>query len=155
MAFSDHFSARAADYASSRPRYPSALFAWLATIAPRRTLAWDCGTGNGQAATALARRFARVIATDASAEQIANAAPNPRVIYRVAASERSGLPGGCADVVTVAQALHWFDLPRFWDEARRVLRADGVVAAWCYGLATVDPAVDDAVSAFYRSLAAH
>jgi SAM-dependent methyltransferase len=132
VTFKDHFSAHAAAYAAARPTYPRALFARLAAAAPGRALAWDAGTGNGQAAVALAAHFARVHATDASAPQVANAAPHPRVAYAVAPAEASGLPDASCDLVTVAQALHWFDLPRFWAEARRVLRPGGVFAAWSY-----------------------
>lgn len=130
----DHFSGHAADYAKYRPGYPPELFDWLASIAPGRACVWDCGTGNGQAALALADRFLRIVATDLSTEQIANAQPHPRVDYRVATAEASGLPDASCDLVTVAQALHWFDHARFNAEARRVLRPGGVVAAWTYTL---------------------
>src|ERR1043166_2300026 len=125
MTFKDHFSAQASDYAKFRPGYPSELFEYLGSVAPSRTLAWDCATGNGQAALELAEVFDRVIATDASEKQIANAQPDARVEYRVAPAENSGLESGTVDLIMVAQALHWFDLPRFYDEARRVLKTDG------------------------------
>lgn len=137
--FKDHFSRRAPAYAAFRPRYPAALFDFLAGLAPGRELAWDCGTGNGQAATSLAERFARVVATDPSAEQIAHASPHPKVEYRIARERESGLSDGSVDLVTAAQALHWFDCDAFFREARRVLRPGGVLAAWCY----VDPRLDD------------
>ncbi len=140
--FHDHFSGHAGQYALARPRYPPALFAWLASLAPARERAWDCGTGNGQCAVGLAEHFAEVVATDPSEPQLRHAFPHPRVRYAVAAAERSGLEDATVDLVTVAQALHWFDLPRFWGEARRVLRPGGALAAWSYGLFTVDPAVD-------------
>jgi ubiquinone/menaquinone biosynthesis C-methylase UbiE len=100
---------------------------------PRRGVVWDCATGNGQAAQGLARYAGRVIATDASAEQIAHATPATNVEYRVARAEASGLESASVHVVTVAQALHWLDHERFYDEVRRVLVPHGVVAAWCYG----------------------
>ena len=84
MAFNDHYSGHAADYAAYRPSYPVELSAWLAALAPRRRLAWDCGTGNGQAAAGLAAHFECIFATDASAEQIRQADPHPRVEYAVA-----------------------------------------------------------------------
>ncbi|HET6763739.1 MAG TPA: class I SAM-dependent methyltransferase [Longimicrobiaceae bacterium] len=149
MSFKDHFSGHAASYARSRPGYPAALFAWLAQVAPRREHALDCGTGSGQAAVALAAHFARVVATDPSAEQIAHATAAPNVEYRVAPGERSGLPDGWADVVTVAQALHWFDLPRFWPEVERVLAPGGVFAAWTYWLMHVSSEVDATLERFY------
>lgn len=149
-AFPDHFSRNSADYAAHRPTYPPQLIEWLAGIAPARTLAWDCGTGNGQAALALAAQFDRVIATDASAEQLASAARPPRVEYRVALAEDSGIGAGTVDLVTVAQALHWFDVAAFHREASRVLKPEGVIAEWCYGLPRVDAAVDACIDAFYR-----
>src|SRR5271155_781134 len=113
-AFKDHFSGHAADYRAFRPTYPPELFAFLASVAPGRDLAWDCGTGSGQAAVPLADHFARVYATDASAEQVANADPHPRVEYAVAPAENGPLADGSADLVLVAQALHWFDHDRFY-----------------------------------------
>ena len=145
ISFRDHFSTHAADYARFRPDYPVALFDYLAGISPARRLAWDSPTGNGQAARALADRFGRVVATDASAGQIAQAVAHPRVDYRVASAEASALPDGAADLLTVAQALHWFDRPRFWEEARRVLAPEGVIAVWAYDLLRIDPGVDAAV----------
>jgi SAM-dependent methyltransferase len=150
MSFSDHFSGVASEYAEYRPLYPDALFDWLAGLAPRRDLAWDCATGSGQAAVALAARFDRVVATDASAGQIAAATRYPRVEYRVAPAEASGLQPGSVDTLTVAQALHWFDRPAFYAEARRVLRRDGVVAAWTYGHPSIDePRADAVLQRFY------
>jgi SAM-dependent methyltransferase len=148
--FPDHFSGVAGAYAEHRPRYPDRLFAWLAEVALRRGLAWDCATGSGQAAVALADHFDRVIATDASEAQIAAAVPHPRVEYRVSPAESSGLAPASADLITVGQALHWFDRPAFYAEARRVLRPVGVLAAWTYGLSSLgDPAADAALSRFY------
>ncbi len=150
--FADHFSAHACDYARYRPDYPASLFDYLAAAAAARRLAWDCATGNGQAALALAARFERVVATDASEEQIREAIRDPRIEYRVAPAESAGLPDGCADLIAVAQALHWFDRPRFWKEATRVLAPDGVIAVWAYDLLEVSPAVDLAVRRLAREI---
>jgi SAM-dependent methyltransferase len=147
--FLDHFSGQAAEYAAFRPVYPAALIDWLACTAPSRGLAWDCGTGNGQAAVMLADRFDAVLATDASPAQIAAAPPHPRVTYRVAREDESGAEPASVDLVTAAQALHWFDRPRFYAEAARVLKPDGVLAVWCYNLARISPAIDSAVTRFY------
>lgn len=154
LSFKDHFSGHAASYAAFRPRYPDALFEFLARTAPGRGHAWDCGTGNGQTAVALAAHFARVTATDASAAQIAAAEPHPRVAYRVAAAEASGLADGTADLVTVAQALHWFDIGRFFAEAWRVLVPGGVLAVWCYELSRVGPRIDAVIDRLYRAVGA-
>ena len=141
-AFNDHFSGHAADYRAYRPTYPPELFTFLASLAPARDLVWDCGTGSGQAAVVLADHFARVFATDASAEQVKNARPRPNVEYAVAPAEACPLPDASADLVTVAQALHWFDLPRFYAEVRRVCKPGGALAVWSYDLHSVNAAVD-------------
>lgn len=134
----DYFSAQAADYATYRPHYPPELFASLAVLAPGRHLAWDCATGNGQAAVPLAHHFERVIATDASADQLAQTVPHAGVEYRLARAEASGLETASVDLVTVAQALHWFDLDAFYTEVRRVLAPRGVLAVSSYGSAELD-----------------
>ncbi len=151
--FKDHFSAQSAGYARHRPHYPSELFDYLAGLGGRR-LAWDCATGNGQAAIALAKHFDRVIATDASRPQVDAAIAHPDVSYRVATAEDSGLAAGTVDLVTVGQALHWFDIPRFFAEASRVLVPGGSLAAWCYELCTVSPACDAAVRRLYDEIVA-
>jgi SAM-dependent methyltransferase len=142
MAFKDHFSGHASSYREARPLYPDALFDWLAAVAPARSLAWDAGCGNGQASVALAVRFTRVFATDPSSNQIENAEAKANIEYRVEPAERCSLPSASADLVTVAQALHWFDFPRFFAEAERVLRPGGVLAMWAYADCRVAPAVD-------------
>lgn len=149
--FADHFADAAAEYATYRPVYPAALYAWLAGVTPGRGHAWDCATGSGQAAVALAAHFARVTATDASAAQLAQARPHPRVAYAQAPAEASGLAAGSADLVTVAQALHWFDLDAFYRETRRVLVPGGVLAVWTYD--DVAPG-DAAVAAAWRAVTA-
>jgi SAM-dependent methyltransferase len=152
MEFHDHFSGHAADYAAHRPRYPRPLFDYLAFLSPRRRRAWDCGTGNGQAALALAERFQEVIATDPSATQIAEAAPHERVRYLVAPAEDTPLEDASVDLVTVAQALHWFDFDKFYEEVRRVARPDGVLAVWAYGLHRVGPGVDEVLKRYYSEI---
>jgi SAM-dependent methyltransferase len=150
MSFKDHFSPLAAHYASYRPRYPSALFDYLAQACRRRECAWDCACGSGQATLDLAARFDAVIATDASAAQIAAAPLHPKVRYRVARAEASALDSAAVDIVTVAQALHWFELAPFYAEVERVLRPRGVLAVWCYGVARVaGDSVDRLLQEFY------
>lgn len=138
--FNDHFAPVADQYAAHRPTYPAELFAWLAGWCANRDLAWDCATGTGQAAVALARHFSEVVATDASAAQIAAATPAAGVSYRVAPADASGLAAQSADLVTVAQALHWFDLEQFYAEVRRVLKPGGLLAVWTYGVFQVPAA---------------
>ncbi len=147
--FKDHFSGHAALYSRYRPTYPAALFDFLANATPVRALAWDCATGGGQAAVALAEKFDRVIATDASVQQINEAKPHPKIEYRVAPAEAGGLESASVDLLTVAQALHWFDLGKFYSEAQRALKPGGVLAVWSYNLLSITPALDALVSHFY------
>jgi|HubBroStandDraft_4_1064222.scaffolds.fasta_scaffold50130_3 SAM-dependent methyltransferase len=150
VTFKDHFSRVAATYASFRPRYPPVLFDYLLQSCRRRELAWDCACGSGQATLDLAARFDAVLATDASAAQVAAAPPHPKVRYRVAPAEASGLEAASADIVTVAQALHWFELAPFYAEVDRVLRPHGVLAVWTYGVMHVaGEHVDRRVQEFY------
>lgn len=148
-AFKDHFSGHAGDYRSFRPLYPADLLDLLEDAAPARDVAWDAGCGNGQLSVDLAERFARVAATDASAEQIAKAAPHGRVEYRVAPAERSGLHDASVDLVTVAQAAHWFDLPAFYAEVLRVARPGAAVALISYGVPTADGSLGPLLRAFH------
>ena len=150
MSFKDHFSGHAVDYARYRPTYPRALFSWLADRAPHHALALDCGAGNGQAAVALAAHFDRVVATDASAQQVANARGPANVAFRVAPAEADAVPARAAGLITVAQALHWFDLAAFYTAAARALSRNGVLAVWTYELMTVSRDIDAVVDAFYR-----
>jgi len=147
--FKDHFSGAAATYAAHRPTYPAALAEFLAGVAPRRELAWDAGCGSGQLSAVLGDHFERVVATDASAEQLARAVPHPRVEYRRAAAEQSGLADASVDLAVSAQAAHWFDLPRYYAEVRRVARDGAIVAQSVYNLVEVDDAIDLAVRRFY------
>ena len=152
MTFADHFSGVSAAYAAFRPHYPDALFEFLAQVAPARDDAWDAGTGSGQAAVGLARHFNHVIATDASAAQLEHATPDPRISYRVATAETSGLKDASVDLATAAQALHWFDRDRFWAEVRRVVRPRGVIAIWTYVLFEIAPPIDAMIRHFYRDV---
>jgi SAM-dependent methyltransferase len=149
MNFKDYFSAHSTAYAQFRPVYPPELFRYLAGIAPARERAWDCATGNGQTACALAEFFGEIIATDGSQAQLESATPHNRVVYRRALAEDSGLADESCDLVSVSQALHWLDLERFYDEAQRVLRPGGVLAVWCYDLLNVTPEIDAVLQHFY------
>ncbi|MBS0328423.1 MAG: class I SAM-dependent methyltransferase [Proteobacteria bacterium] len=147
--FKDHFSSASDRYAAYRPAYPPALFAWLSGLCPERDTAWDCASGSGQAALGLAPYFRRVVATDASAEQIRHAEPHPAIDYRVAPAEASGLGDHSVDLVSVAQAAHWFDLPRFYAEVTRVLKPGGMLALWGYGRMVLPGDMDVPFRHFY------
>jgi ubiquinone/menaquinone biosynthesis C-methylase UbiE len=149
---SPDYSSYAKQYAQSRPMYPEALFSYLASLVEQHSLAWDCATGNGQAALALAKHFKRIIATDISAEQIKHAIPHRQIEYRVATSEQSGLDDKSVDLVTVASALHWFDLDSFYAEVQRVVRLGGGLAAWSYHVGYVEPPFDQVFFHFYRDI---
>ncbi len=150
--FKDHFSSAADRYAAHRPTYPPALADWLASVAPSRSLAWDAGCGSGQLSVLLAERFDRVIATDASAEQIAHAEPHPKIEYRAAPAEISGIDPGTIDLAVAAQAAHWFELDAYYREVRRAARANAVVALVTYGIMIVDDEIDPVILRFYRGV---
>lgn len=163
--FKDLFSSNSKEYASSRPTYPKSLFEFLAELVQYRNLAWDCATGNGQAAVFLSEYFDHVIASDASKEQIENAQPRNNIRYEVFPAERTTLADNSVDLITIAQALHWFDLDDFYKEAKRVLRKDdngcgsggdraesSVIAAWAYGLHSVSPEIDNITYLLYEEI---
>ncbi|PCI32778.1 MAG: SAM-dependent methyltransferase [Alphaproteobacteria bacterium] len=140
--FKDHFSQQAAGYSTFRPLYPSGLYQHLSGLCGGHGLAWDCATGNGQAARGLADYFDRVIATDASEKQIAHAHGPNTVSFRVGTAECSGLDDASVDLITVAQALHWFDHQAFFQEVQRVLKTGGLLAVWTYDLLILDDQLD-------------
>ncbi|MEC5396783.1 class I SAM-dependent methyltransferase [Uliginosibacterium sp. H1] len=147
------FSPVAGAYAQFRPRYPEALFDHLTALVPHRQFAWDAGCGSGQATLGLADRFVNVLGTDINAAQIAAAPAHPHVVYRVGPEKASGLEAGSVALVTVAQALHWFDLDAFHAEVQRVLTPRGVIAAWSYGVVRLqEPVLDEIVQHFYRDV---
>jgi SAM-dependent methyltransferase len=151
--YADHFSRLAPGYAECRPGYPDALFDYLEQSVERHELAWDCAAGSGQASVPLARTFGRVVATDASAAMLALAPRHPKIEYRVAPAESSGLKNATVDLITVAQALHWLNLGPFYAEVERVLAPGGVVAVWTYGTQHLDhAAMDELLGHFYREV---
>lgn len=148
----DHFSKQSSAYAQYRPRYPQELFAYLASLTGEPRLAVDCATGSGQAAIGLAEHFEHVIAIDRSADQLAHAERHPRITYQLGSAEAIRLSAHSADLVTVAQALHWFNLERFYGEVRRVLKPGGVLAVWTYNLNTITPAIDAIIRRYHDAL---
>jgi len=147
--FKDNFSRQSALYAKYRPQYPKALYEYLAGLTEQHELAWDCGTGNGQAATDLAAFYHTIIATDPSEQQIKHAVPHERVTYRVEQAEQSSLITGTADLMVVANALHWMDFERFYREADRVMKPGAVFAAWTFRLPVITPEIDEVLHYFH------
>ena len=152
MSFKDHFSGHANAYARYRPDYPAELFSYLASLTPRREVALDCATGSGQAAVGLAEHFSLVVASDGSVSQLQNAERHPNVAYVGNLAEQPALKDGSVDLVVAAQAAHWFDHKRFYPEMQRVLRDEGALALWTYGLAYVEPRIDAIVRHFYTDV---
>ena len=142
MSVIDLFSDRSDLYAAARPQYPQDLYEFLASCVDTKERAWDCGAGNGQASVAIAEYFREVYATDISKSQIANAIPKNNVFYSVQPAEKTNFPNGYFDAVTVAQALHWFDIESFWAEVKRVLKKGGIFSAWCYSWLSVSSPID-------------
>ncbi|MBC8155918.1 MAG: class I SAM-dependent methyltransferase [Bacteroidetes bacterium] len=147
----DLFSGHADQYAQYRIDYPAELYDFILARVPLRQTAWDCATGNGQVALALADMFERIEATDISENQLAQAVQHANVHYQVGPAERTTFPDHHFDLITVAQALHWFDADAFHAEVRRVGKPGAVIAEWGYGLNQVDEAIDALVLDFYRN----
>ncbi len=152
MSFKDHFTKQAASYAKFRPDYPDELFAFLASVSSSTELAWDCATGNGQAANGLAKYFNKVIASDASEKQVLNGFKNEKIIYKVFPAENAVIESSTVDLITVAQALHWFNFEKFYSEVRRVLKKNGLLAVWTYGLVKISPEVDRITEKFDQEI---
>lgn len=145
MSFIDLFSDKPDLYAAARPHYPKGLYEFLASCTCPRERVWDCGAGNGQSSISLVEYFSEVYATDASEQQIANAIQTKRVFYSVQSAEKTSFADDYFDIVTVAQALHWFNLDQFWSEVTRVLRSGGIFAAWGYDWFSISPEIDDVI----------
>lgn len=150
--FKDRFSHNSSEYRKYRPAYPEALFRHLAALAPARQTAWDCATGNGQSATCLAKFFKQVYATDASTEQITYAVRKPNIHYISSPAHATTWPDHSIDLVTVAQAIHWFDDETFYREVNRILKKRGIIAAWAYHLPVINPEIDRIVERLYSDI---
>ncbi|MFZ4263734.1 class I SAM-dependent methyltransferase [Sphingobacterium sp. HJSM2_6] len=150
--FSDNFSNQASIYAQFRPSYPHELYDFLSSLTPQHQYAWDCGTGNGQSAIHLADYFEQVYATDPSDAQIANAFSHERVHYKVEKAEDVNLNPQSIDLITVAQAVHWFDFEKFYDKVKKVLKRDGIIAVWAYDLPQINNEIDPIIKNFYKKI---
>lgn len=145
----DHFSSVSEAYSAFRPRYPTSLIDFFASLAPARDVAWDCGAGSGQATTDIARYFDFVVGTDLSADQVARAAKGAHVGWAACSAESSALRDGSVDAVAVAQALHWFAHDAFYGEVVRVSSSSDVpLVAWTYGAPQMDGDVGESLRRF-------
>jgi len=138
----DNFSTHAGLYARYRPQYPAALFEYIISFVKDKKLAWDCGTGNGQTAGELSKYFEKVYATDISNKQIEHAVKEKNILYAVEPAERTAIEDNSVDLITISQALHWFDLDQFYPEVKRVSKPGAIIAAWTYSLLQTDPITD-------------
>lgn len=145
------FAKNSANYARFRPSYPAEWYEFLYSHCLGFETALDCGTGNGQVAVDLAKRFSRVIAIDSSTEQIQNAFQNEKVEYKAVPAEEFESDGQLLDLVTCAQSLHWFDLSRFYPRIKKMLRPGALFAAWGYRTFTVDPLIDHVIQEHFHA----
>jgi SAM-dependent methyltransferase len=141
-------------YAQARPQYPAELFAFIKTLIPNANTVWDCATGNGQAAVGLSKVFDHVYATDISDEQIANHLRLDNVAFSVSPAERTVFANNMFDLVSVAQALHWFDFNKFWPEVQRVLKPGGAFITYAYSWFAITPQIDALVESEVKAVIA-
>lgn len=152
MNFKDNFSKQASAYQKYRPSYPKELFFYLSNLTDNHDLAWDCGTGNGQSALGLTVYYEKVYATDPSEQQIANAIPNSKITYKIEKAENTTLEDNSVDLITVAQAMHWFDFDKFFSEVKRVLKPKGIIAIWTYSLPKISTEIDQLTLHFQEKI---
>ncbi len=152
MEFKDYFSKQAYEYSRYRTGYPDELFAFLSSLVSEHKLAWDCATGNGQAALGLVPYFDKIIATDASEAQLKHARPNDKITYKAAPAENSGIENASADLITVATAIHWLNTDLFYPEAKRILKPGGVLAAWTYSDSQINETIDPVIHSYSKEI---
>lgn len=152
MRYVDHFGVKSSEYLQYRPDYPEALYKFLAGLADKRELAWDCATGNGQAAVQLAPYFKQVIGSDINQAQLNVAVKKDNIQYQCWPADKTALPNGSVDLITVAQALHWFDIDKFYQEVRRVAKYQGIIAVWCYSLGSINDEIDVLIKKLYNDI---
>lgn len=145
----DNFSSQADIYAKYRPQYPDALFEYIISFVKEKKLAWDCGTGNGQTAKELSKYFNTVFATDISSRQIEHAEKRPNIHYSVEPAENTSIENNTIDLITVSQALHWFNFEKFYAEVKRVSKPTAVIAAWTYSLLQIDRETDKLIQDYH------
>ena len=148
----DNFSKQSELYARFRPTYPAELYDFFLSIVPGQTAAWDCGTGNGQVAIELSKHFDKVLATDISEQQLKNAVVRENISYSVQRAEETSFEDDTFDLITVGQAIHWFDFMKFYNEVNRTLNTNGIVAVFGYSLMSIDEKIDRIIHHFYENI---
>lgn len=148
----DNFSVQSAGYAQYRPTYPTELYDFLLSLVTNQETAWDCATGNGQVATALAEHFNHVLATDISQNQLSHAVQKENITYLLESSDKSSFADDTFDLITVAQAIHWFDFDAFYSEVKRTLKPFGIIAVFGYGVMKIDEKVDSVIHKLYKTI---
>lgn len=147
----DLFSAQSELYQQARPTYPQSLIDSLIQQLKGFDRAWDCGAGSGQLTRLIAPYFQQVIATDLSQNQLDQAPALSNVSYLQQAAEQCTFPDQYFDLITVAQAIHWFDFEKFYAQVKRTLKADGLFAVIGYGLLTLEDAfLNDRLQQLYH-----
>ncbi len=152
MAYIQHFSHQSSEYLQYRPMYPDELYEYLASNTQNRDIAWDCATGNGQAAVKLADYFNKVIATDISQEQLDIAIRKENIYYECCLAEKTSIPSSTIDLITIAQALHWFNFEEFYLEVNRIAKQDAMIAAWSYSLGKINSTIDSVIEDLYENI---
>ena len=152
MKYINHFGEQSGNYLQFRPDYPANLYEFILSLVTERQLAWDCGTGNGQAAAILAEYFTDVIATDINEAQLAVAVKKNNISYYAWPAEKTEIKSGSVDLITIAQALHWFNFAAFYAEVKRVAKPKAIIAAWCYALIDIDPAINAIINKLYNDI---
>jgi SAM-dependent methyltransferase len=152
MSFIEHFADKPESYQKFRPDYPEELYTYLMSLVPSPDVAWDCGTGTGQAAVALAKRFKQVIASDINQAQL-NVAPKiDNISYHCWSADKTTIADASVDLITIAQALHWFNFDSFYQEVRRVSKPGGIIAAWSYSLGNISSIIDPIIRRLYVNI---
>ena len=146
----DLFSTQSREYAAFRPTYPATLYEFIFQHLREKKCAWDCATGNGQVAHFLANHFEKVFATDISQQQLDQAIRKENIIYSISPAEKTSFPDNQFDLITVGQALHWFDRDKFYDEVKRVGKPGSILAVWGYAFINIEPVIDEIIVKFYH-----
>ena len=148
----DKFSSQSSTYKKFRPTYPDELYDAILKTVKSRNECWDCGTGNGQVAVELSKHFKKVYATDLSQKQIDNAEKRENIVYSVGTAEKTEFEDNKFDLITAAQAAHWFNMEAFNAEMRRVCKNSGIVSVWGYGLLRINDPINKLIDKFYNDI---